>query len=84
MRLQYWDWPGRALPTSIDGFSSKAEDLIHEALGDTTDQQDLRKWAWLHAVFPSSDAGLPATAREAQTLRLVRFIETGSFDEPKT
>ena len=63
------------------GFSAAAEKLIDAALDNSEDRQELRRWAWLHAVFPGSDQGLPATAREAQALRLVRFIETGEFDE---
>lgn len=61
---------------SLSEFSYEADKVIDEALRD--DKQDLRKWAWEHALFPP---GLPVTARETQTLRLMRFIETGSFDE---
>lgn len=38
--------------------------------------KNLRKWAWRNAYYP----GDTRQENESQALRLIRFVETGSFD----
>ncbi len=88
MRLWYTNFPHDILKD----FSEENDIVMPDILGKTTrdswaaedeaqmrfQQKKFRKWAWEH-VKP----GTPTSAHETQALRLLRFIETGSFDESK-
>jgi hypothetical protein len=73
MRYWYTNFPHDILKD----FSKENDIVIPDA--PDYDKEDLRKWVWEH-VTP----GTPTVAHESQALRLLRFIETGSFDESKT
>lgn len=57
--------------------SVRAKHVVEDAAYLREMQTELRKWAWENSFNPETNY----LGRETQALRLLKFLETGAFDD---